>query len=49
MCRIDSRGHVNRFLRTIDIPVEAGDPAPAPGDEIVVDDKVVGALTSVTP
>src|SRR5204862_2673199 len=46
VCRIDSRGHVNRFLRRFtDI---AGD-WPAPGAEVVVDGKVVGALTSVAP
>jgi folate-binding protein YgfZ len=44
VCRIDSRGHVNRFLRKIrDIEGEW----PAVGAEIVVDGKVVGALTSV--
>jgi len=47
VCRIDSRGHVNRFLRTID--VLDGDARPEVGAEIVVDDKVVGAVTSVTP
>jgi hypothetical protein len=46
VCRIDSRGHVNRFLRRFhDIE---GD-WPAPGAEVVVGDKVVGALTSVSP
>jgi folate-binding protein YgfZ len=46
VCRIDSRGHVNRFLRTFDA-IE-GD-WPARGAEVVVDGKVVGALTSVAP
>ncbi len=46
VCRIDSRGHVNRFLRTLDVLDGA---VPAPGAEIVVDGKVVGAVTSVTP
>jgi tRNA-modifying protein YgfZ len=46
VCRIDTRGHVNRFLRTIDV---LGDARPEPGAEIVVDDKVVGTVTSVTP
>lgn len=46
VCRIDSRGHVNRFLRTLDVLDGA---APSPGAEIVVDGKVVGAVTSVTP
>lgn len=46
VCRIDSRGHVNRFLRRVaDIQ---GDWPPV-GAEIVVDGKVVGALTSVAP
>jgi folate-binding protein YgfZ len=46
VCRIDSRGHVNRFLRRVaDID---GDWPPV-GAEIVVDGKVVGALTSVAP
>ena len=46
VCRIDSRGHVNRFLRRFDI-IE-GDWPPR-GAEVVVDGKVVGALTSVAP
>jgi len=46
VCRIDSRGHVNRFLRRL--AVVDGD-APAVGAEIVAGDKVVGAVTSVTP
>jgi folate-binding protein YgfZ len=46
VCRIDSRGHVNRFLRKL-TAIE-GD-WPERGAEIVVDDKVVGALTSVAP
>ena len=46
VCRIDSRGHVNRFLRHItDIDGEW----PVPGSEIVVDGKVVGEITSVAP
>ena len=46
VCRIDSRGHVNRFLRRL----TAIDGArPAPGDGVVADGKVVGAVTSVTP
>jgi folate-binding protein YgfZ len=50
VCRIDSRGHVNRFLRTIDVVGNAdGDERPERGAEIFVDGKVVGALTSVTP
>jgi tRNA-modifying protein YgfZ len=46
VCRIDSRGHVNRFLRRFgDIE---GD-WPGRGADVVVDGKVVGALTSVAP
>lgn len=44
VCRIDSRGHVNKFLRRI-TNVE-GD-WPERGAEIVIDGKVVGAVTSV--
>ncbi|HEU5308813.1 MAG TPA: hypothetical protein VFW97_15915, partial [Acidimicrobiia bacterium] len=46
VCRIDSRGHVNRFLRRV-ADIE-GDWPPV-GADIVVDGKVVGALTSVAP
>jgi tRNA-modifying protein YgfZ len=46
VCRIDSRGHVNRFLRRV-TAIE-GD-WPVRGAEVVVDGKVVGALTSVAP
>jgi tRNA-modifying protein YgfZ len=46
VCRIDSRGHVNRFLRAFDA-IE-GD-WPARGAEVGADGKVVGALTSVAP
>jgi hypothetical protein len=46
VCRIDSRGHVNRFLRRF-TAIE-GD-WPPPGAEVVVDGKVVGSLTSVAP
>jgi tRNA-modifying protein YgfZ len=46
VCRIDSRGHVNRFLRRF-TTVE-GD-WPVPGAEVIVNGKVVGALTSVAP
>jgi folate-binding protein YgfZ len=45
VCRIDTRGHVNRYLRRIDV---AG-AAPEAGAEVVVDDKVVGTVTSVLP
>ncbi len=46
VCRIDSRGHVNRFLRRF-TAIEGE--WPEPGAEVVVDGKVVGALTSVAP
>jgi folate-binding protein YgfZ len=46
VCRIDTRGHVNRYLRRFS-NVE-GDWPPV-GAEVVVGDKVVGALTSVAP
>jgi hypothetical protein len=44
VCRIDSRGHVNRFLRRL--TAIDGDWPPR-GAEMVVDGRVVGALTSV--
>ena len=44
VCRIDTRGHVNRYLRRVTI----ADASPPAGAEIVVGDKVVGALTSAT-
>jgi len=46
VCRIDTRGHVNRFLRRV-TAIE-GD-WPVRGADVVVDGKVVGALTSVAP
>ena len=46
VCRIDSRGHVNRFLRTF---TQIDGDWPPVGAEVVVDGKVVGALTSVAP
>lgn len=46
VCRIDSRGHVNRFLRRFS-DVDGG--WPPVGAEVVVDGKVVGSLTSVAP
>lgn len=45
VCRIDSRGHVNRFLRRLSLPGTAVPPADA---ELVVGDKVVGQVTSAT-
>ncbi len=44
VCRIDTRGHVNRFLRRF---TEIEGDWPVPGAEVVSDGKVVGALTSV--
>jgi folate-binding protein YgfZ len=46
VCRIDSRGHVNRFLRHV-TGIE-GD-WPERGTEIVVEGKVVGEITTVAP
>ncbi len=46
VCRIDTRGHVNKYLRRFDV---AGGDRPAVGDEIRFDDSAVGAVTSVTP
>ncbi len=43
VCRIDSRGRVNRFLRLLFID----GPAPAVGAEILSGDDVVGSVTSV--
>jgi folate-binding protein YgfZ len=44
VCRIDTRGHVNRFLRRVRIP---GAATPPTGATVVVDGKERGALTSV--
>jgi hypothetical protein len=47
VCRIDSRGHVNRFLRHL---VPASDDVLFPvGSEITVGEKVVGRVTSSAP
>jgi folate-binding protein YgfZ len=47
VCRIDTRGHVNRFLRHL---VPAGDDVVLPvGAEITAGDKVVGTVTSSAP
>ena len=45
VCRIDTRGHVNRFFRGVRLAPD-GDAPPA-GAEVVAGDKVVGTLTSV--
>lgn len=47
VCRIDSRGHVNRFLRHI-VPDDATVTLPV-GAPILVGDKVVGSITSAAP
>jgi folate-binding protein YgfZ len=47
VCRIDSRGHVNRLLRGLQLGEMAIDTTPPAGAGIVVDDKEVGALTTV--
>jgi len=44
VCRIDTRGHVNKLLRRLEI---AGDDEPARGAEVTVDGKAVGRLTTV--
>ena len=44
VCRIDSRGHVNRFLRHI-VPDDPAVLLPV-GGEVVVNEKVVGTITS---
>jgi folate-binding protein YgfZ len=46
VCRIDSRGHVNRFLRRLEL---LDGPRPPRGAEVVSNDKAVGSVTSVTP
>lgn len=47
VCRIDSRGHVNRFLRHV-VPADSGVTLPV-GAEITVGAKVVGSVTSSAP
>ena len=48
VCRIDTRGHVNRLLRGFEIGMDGGiDTTPPAGAGIVVGDKEVGALTTV--
>jgi folate-binding protein YgfZ len=47
VCRIDSRGHVNRLLRGLRIDEGGIDTTPPVGAGIVVGDKEVGALTTV--
>ena len=44
MCRIDSRGHVNRFIRRL---VINGDSTPEKGSEVAFEGKLVGEVTSV--
>jgi len=43
VCRIDTRGHVNKYLRR----VEVAGAVPQPGADVVIDDRSVGTLTSV--
>jgi tRNA-modifying protein YgfZ len=43
VCRIDTRGHVNRYLRGVRLP---GSAVPPPGATVVVDGRERGALTS---
>lgn len=44
VCRIDSRGHVNRFLRGLVLGPDAA--PPAVGDSVEADGKPVGSVTS---
>jgi hypothetical protein len=46
VCRIDTRGHVNKYLRRLEV---VGADRPEVGAEIRFGDEVVGAVTSVTP
>jgi folate-binding protein YgfZ len=47
VCRIDTRGHVNRFLRGFRLTGGPYDTTPPSGAGILLGDKEVGALTSV--
>jgi folate-binding Fe-S cluster repair protein YgfZ len=47
VCRIDTRGHVNRYLRHL-VPDDATTELPA-GAEVVAGEKVVGKVTSAAP
>jgi folate-binding protein YgfZ len=47
VCRIDSRGHVNRLLRGLQMGQAGIDTTPPAGAGIVVGDKEVGTLTTV--
>jgi folate-binding protein YgfZ len=47
VCRIDTRGHVNRLLRGLTFGHDSIDTTPPAGAGIVVDGKEVGALTTV--
>jgi folate-binding protein YgfZ len=46
VCRIDARGHVNRFLRRLTIP---GSHVPARGAPLYVGEREVGRITSAVP
>ena len=46
VCRIDSRGHVNRFVRRLRVD---GASAPAVGTAVLFDDREVGVVTSSAP
>ena len=46
VCRIDTRGHVNKYLRRL---TGFADASPPPGAEIVAGEKVVGTVTSSAP
>jgi folate-binding protein YgfZ len=47
VCRIDTRGHVNRYLRRL-VPADPAAVLPV-GADVVAGEKVVGAVTSAAP
>ena len=47
VCRIDARGHVNRFVRRLEFV--DGERAAAVGSDVVADGKGVGKVTSSAP
>jgi folate-binding protein YgfZ len=46
VCRIDTRGHVNKYLRRL---TDFAGVLPPPGAEIIAGEKVVGSVTSSAP
>jgi folate-binding protein YgfZ len=47
VCRIDTRGHVNRFVRRLEFADSS--PAPAAGTDVLLDGKSIGTITSAAP